>query len=108
MLKDQLAKFLLLEWKKEQYGPILGKHTLIVSHGGHCVRIKFNNISCKINVDYPNSLQGKHEEADMLIAFHAAYVPENVLVRNSDTDVNHVIVILVGMLGQQLLTGTHL
>ena len=35
VFKDQLAKYLLLEWQKEQYGPILGSKTLVVSHGGH-------------------------------------------------------------------------
>ena len=49
-----------------------------------------------MTVDYPHSLQVKHEEADTLLAFHAAHVPGSVLVRASDTD---VMVILFGMLG---------
>ena len=102
IFKDQLAKFLLMQWQKEQYGPILGNKTLVVCHGGHCVRITFNQINGTMNVEYPQSLQGKHEEADTLLAFHAAYVPGSVVVRTSDTD---VIVILMGMLGRNLLEG---
>ena len=44
-------------------------------------------------------LQGDHEEADTLIAFHIANITaEHVIVRASDTD---VLVILIGAIGQE-------
>ena len=37
-------------------------------------------------VDHPAHLQGCHEEADTLIAFHTAIAVGNVMIRASDTD----------------------
>lgn len=52
-----------------------------------------------ISVTRPAHLQGDHEEADTLIAFHAANITAgHVIVRASDTD---VLVILIGAVGQQ-------
>ena len=52
-------------------------------------------------VDSPPHLQGSHEEADTLIAFHFANVHEkgNVLIRASDTD---IMVIIIGMIGREI------
>ena len=105
IFKDQLAIFLLEEWQRDYYGPILGQKTLIVSHGGRCLRIAHNEINCKTTVNYPSSLQGDHEEADTLIAFHSAFVDGSQLIRASDTD---VLIILLGMLGREALLGTPL
>ncbi|XP_064620919.1 uncharacterized protein LOC135483801 [Lineus longissimus] len=77
----------MIEWQKDQYGAILGKKTLLVSYGGNCLRIVFSQTSCKMTVNSPDSLQGNHEEADTLIAFHAASVTGSLLIRASDTDV---------------------
>ena len=98
IFKEQLAIFLMEEWKKSHYGPILGCKTLVVSHGGNCQRYSFFSEGERMIVDRPIHLQGKHEEADTLIAFHAANMEGNIVVRASDTD---VLVILVGMIGQR-------
>jgi hypothetical protein len=51
-------------------------------------------------VSSPSHLQGDHEEADTLIAFHMANLcEEDVVVRASDTD---VLVILIGAIGRQI------
>ncbi|XP_064653262.1 uncharacterized protein LOC135503582 [Lineus longissimus] len=100
IFKDQLAKFLMIEWQEDQYGAILGKKTLLVSYGGNCLRIVFSQTSCKMTVNSPDSLQGNHEEADTLIAFHAASVTGSLLIRAADTD---VIVIILGMLGRNII-----
>ena len=50
-------------------------------------------------VDHPAHLQGCHEEADNLTAFHRAIAVGNVMIRASDTD---VIVIILRMLGRYL------
>ncbi|XP_014678737.1 PREDICTED: uncharacterized protein LOC106818551, partial [Priapulus caudatus] len=102
IFKDQLAKFFMIEWQKAHYGPILGRKTLIVSHGGKCLRIEYDEVSEKMTVDHPNLLQGSHEEADTLLAFHAATATGTLLIRASDTD---VIVIILGMLGRNMVAG---
>ncbi|KAJ8031889.1 hypothetical protein HOLleu_25241 [Holothuria leucospilota] len=99
IFKDQLAIFLLKEWQENQYGSILGKKTLIVSHGGNCARLSFSELEVKMKVENPAHLQSSHEEADTLLAFHAASALGNVVVRASDTD---VMVILLGMLGRHM------
>lgn len=35
--KEEFARFVLEEWKKPQYGPIIGAKKLYVSHGGVCM-----------------------------------------------------------------------
>ena len=96
IFKPQLAIFLLKEWQKDQYGIILGKKRLVVSHGGNCVHLSYSNNNEKMVVGHPEQLQGNHEEADTLIAFHAVNATGNVVVRTSDTD---ALVILLGMIG---------
>ena len=82
------------EWKKPQYGSILGRKTLHVSHGGMCMRMK-NNDDDLLQVEEPNHLQCRHEEADTLIAFHAnSSSSSNILERSTDTD---VLIILLGL-----------
>ena len=99
LFKDQLAIFLLNEWVKDHYGPIIGRKRLVVSHGGRCVTYTFNATENIMKVEHPPHLQGIHEEADTLIAFHVNHVKGHILVRASDTD---VLVILLGMLGRQM------
>lgn len=105
IFKDQLAKFLMIEWQKDHYGPILGRKILVVSHGGTSLRIEFDEVGKKMAVFSPALLQGIQEEADMLLAYHAASVTGSLLIRASDTD---VIVIILGMLGRNMLAGTPL
>ena len=99
MFKDQLAGFLLKEWQKCHYGPIIGTKPLVLSPGGDCIRLEFNQRESKMNVERPGHLQGIHEEADTLIAFHLSSVKGNVIIRASDTD---VMVIIIGMLGRDI------
>lgn len=77
---------------------------MVLSYGGDCIRISFSQHNGTMDISHPPSLQGNHEEADTLIAFHTANVG-SILVRASATD---VIVILVGMLGRNLLEGRSL
>ena len=99
LFNDQLAIFLLNEWVKDHYGPIIGRKRLVVSHGGRCITYTFNATENIMKVEHPPHLQGIHEEADTLIAFHVNHVKGHILVRASDTD---VLVILLGMLGRQM------
>ena len=84
IFKDQLAKFLLKEWQEDHYGPILANKTLILSHGGNCLQLTFNELDWKMHVGHPAHLQGSHEEADTLLAFHASSVAGNAMIRASD------------------------
>ncbi|KAG1714730.1 Cyclic nucleotide-gated channel cone photoreceptor subunit alpha [Nymphon striatum] len=99
LFKDQLAIFLLGEWAKDHYGPIIGRKRLAVSHGGRCVTYTFNATENIMTGEHPHNLQGTHEETDTLIAFHVNHVKDHILVRASDTD---VLVILLGMLGRKM------
>ena len=98
VFKNELAKFLLKEWGKDHYWNTLGGKTLFASYGGECFQFipdEHNHIT----QSSPAQLQGDHEEADTLIAFHVTNITSsNVLVRASDTD---VLVILIGALWQQ-------
>ena len=78
IFKEQLAQFLQREWQRDHYGPILANKTLIVYHGDSCVRLSFSETEQKMLVDHPDQLQGCHEEADTLLAFHASSVCGNV------------------------------
>ena len=84
------------EWKKPQYGSILGSKTVYVSHGGIC--IKMSNTEEVLEIEEPNHLQCEHEEADTLLAFHTSSISSgNILVRSTDTD---VLIILLGLSGR--------
>ena len=52
-----------------------------------------------MHVGHPAHLQGSHEEADSILAFHASSVAGNAVNRGYDTD---VLVILLGILGRHL------
>lgn len=73
---------------------------MIVSHSGtYYARLAFNEFDSKIKIEHPIHLQGSHEEANTLLAFHAANAVENIVVRASDTDVMDI---LLGMYGRHL------
>ena len=91
--KEELARFMLTEIRSEYYATIIGDKTLYVSHGGYCIKLYVDNKGILV-VEEPAEFQGKHEEADTLIAFHASKITGNLLVRSSDTD---VFVILIGL-----------
>ena len=84
--KEQFGRLLLAESQKAQYGPVIREKTMYISHGGDCVRIQ--NTLGRMEVTRPEEMQGQHEEADTLIAFHVGRVERGtVVVRSSDTDV---------------------
>lgn len=84
--KEEFGRFLLAEPQKEQYGTIIREKTIYISNGGTCVRLK--NTSGQLKVTRPEAMQGQHEEADTLIAFHAGRTERGtVMVGSSDTDV---------------------
>lgn len=91
--KEQFGRFLLMEAQKAHYSPVVGGKTIYISHGGDCVRIR--NRWGQMEVNEPEEMQGKHEEADTLIAFHIGRVKRGtVVVRSSDTDVAVVLTAL--------------
>lgn len=95
--KNELTKFLLMEWKKDHYHNLFNGKMLFASYGGECYQY-YPDEEQHVSVAEPSYLQGDHEEADTLIAFHVANITGNVIVRASDTD---VLVILVGAIGQK-------
>ena len=98
MFKNELGKFLMNEWGKDHYHHIFKGKTVFVSHGGECQQYIPDDVQ-HITVTKPANLQGNHEEADTLIAFHVANITaSHIVVRASDTD---VLVILIGALGWQ-------
>ena len=70
-----------------------------MSYGGNCLQLTFNELDWKMHVRYPANLQGSHEEADTLLAFHASSLDGHAVIRASDTD---ILVILLGMIGRHL------
>ena len=97
IFKNEFGKFLLREWKKDHYWHLLEGKILVASFGGECYQYVPDD-SQTIEVSMPEHLQGDHEEADTLIAFHMANITaRNITVRASDTD---VLVILIGSIGR--------
>ena len=85
-------------WHNETYKNVLGKKTVIASHGGVCIQLSVDDDNQWL-VQHPPQYQGSHTEADTLIAFHARQEEGDFVVRSSDTD---VLVILIGMIGAHL------
>lgn len=97
--KNELGKFLLHEWGKNHYMNMMNGKTVIISYGGDCLQYSPDHSTQQITQSRPVHLQGDHEEADTLIAFHIANITSStIIVRASDTD---VLVILIGLLGKQ-------
>ena len=96
--KNAFSKFIVKEWRKQHYYTILEGKVLFVSYGGECYQYIPNQGDESISVEEPSYLRGNHEEADTLIAFHAAQITGDIVVRASDTD---VLIILIGFLGEQ-------
>ena len=74
--RQALIKFLQDEWQKDQYHACFQGKTLYVSIGGSCIKLKPQEDD-RVEVTWPDTLQGEHEEADTLIAFHANQVCYN-------------------------------
>ena len=87
----------MTEWEKDEYADVIGEKQLYVSHGGHC--LSYENTESGLKVSIPADLQGKHEEADTVIARHVKLLcGKSILVRSSDTDVLIILLALVGRL----------
>ena len=97
IFKNELAKFLLGEWSKDAYGPLLRGKEFFASHGGQCYRYAFDNVLWKVTTTEPPHLQADHKEADTLIAYHLAQCTGSIVIRASDTD---VCVIVLGHLAK--------
>ena len=94
--KEAFALFLMEEWKKPQYGLILGNKAVYISHGGTCM--KMENKEAVLQIKETSHLQCQHEEADTLFAFHTSRISSGtILVRSTDTD---VFIILLGLSGR--------
>ena len=77
--KEEFASFLMIEWRRDHYGPVVGNKTVYISHGGKCMMMQNNN-DHDLVITEPVNLQSQHEEADALVAFHAKQAPEgNIL-----------------------------
>ena len=68
--KENFSSFIMKEWQNSQYGSIIGRKKVHVSHGGKCIIYQSINGE-HVDVQAPSEFQAKHEEADTLIAFHA-------------------------------------
>ena len=88
--KEELSRFLLDELQKEQYSPVIGEKIIYISHGRNCIRLK--NTSGQLKVTRPEAMQGQHEEADTLIAFHVGSTECGIVVVHS-LDTNVVVVL---------------
>ena len=98
LFKEAFACFLMEEWKRPQYGPILGGKTVYISHGGACMKMEQKDRGV-LETERPDHLQCQHEEADTLLAFHANSIASgNIMVRSTDTD---VFIILLGLAGKR-------
>lgn len=93
--KEEFARFIMQEWKKPQYGSIIGRKRVYISHGGMCIQLKNNELGL-LQILQPSHFQGCHEEADTLIAFHAKNISTgHILVRSTDTDVLIILLSIV-------------
>ena len=80
------------EWKKDHDYSLYNGKILLASYGGECYQY-FTDEEQHVFFSKPSCLQGDHEEADTLTAFHVANTTENVVVRSSGTDV--LVILLV-------------
>ena len=71
IFKDQLGQFLVKEWQQDYYWNIYQGKILFASYGGNCFQYVPNE-SKQVTIIRPTQLQGEHEEADTLIAFHVS------------------------------------
>ena len=60
------------------------------------MKIRVNSMDT-LSAEQPGKLQGRHEEAETLMAFHVYNISGKVIVRYSDTD---VLVILIGLVSK--------
>ena len=84
IFKNEFAKFLMREWEKDHNWNLFEWKTLYASQGGECYQYVPQD-DHSVEKSKPPHLQGNHEEADTLIACHAASIgPGSIMVRASD------------------------
>ena len=98
--KDEFAKFILEEWKKSTlWEDYWYKNSVHFTWGS--MHRELRNDGGILQSREPHNLQGRHEEADTLIAFHIQSIGSgNVLVRSNDTDVVVILLHLAGNLDE--------
>ena len=74
IFKNELAKFLLIEWEKDGYGPLFRGKLIYASHGGKCTKFMYDSRLAEVSTFEPVDLQVDHEEADTLIAYHLSQI----------------------------------
>ena len=82
--KNELSKFLLKEWGKLNYWEFFRGMKLFAAYGGECF-LFVPDAQQNITVSSLSYFQGDHEEADTLIAFHAANSSEDDVVGGRPT-----------------------
>jgi hypothetical protein len=87
--KEQLPKFLAVEWTSPEYADIIEGRQVYLSYLGACFR--FYVIDGRVIREDVEALKTNHEEADTLICTHVSHIDKdnamNIVVRASDTDV---------------------
>ena len=82
--KNTLVRFIVVEWKKENYRLTIGSKSIFVTDGEKVFKINEDTV-----IAIPK-LQSKREEADtrmMLHAQHASQHFQKILISSPDTDV---------------------
>lgn len=82
-----MKDFVMEEWKKLQYGPVIDRNTVYIPHGAKCIELE-NTEDGELQSEKLSQIQGHHEEADTLIVVHAKNMADGRMgVKSSDTDV---------------------
>ena len=73
---------------------------MFILDGGYCLRLSVHGMGTLV-VDLSEEFQGRHEEADTLLVFHAKQIRGNIVVRSSDSD---VLILMLGLSKKIMLT----
>ena len=106
--KQEFAKFLLQEWSADHYVSVLRGKKIVVSHGGNCCTFTCNELDNSMQVSQPVHLQGQHEEADTLFAYHSISLMGNLLIRACDTDIVIILITMLAHATQQSRQNKHI
>ena len=111
--KTAVVTFLVDEWQRGKYAPLIDRHSLFVTSGEQCWLFRTGagdgNSVLRFRVQ---ELECSHEEADTRIFLHAQHAAEaghsTVIIRSPDTDVAIIACGLAGQISARLIlqTGT--
>ena len=82
--KNALVRFIVAEWKKENYTLTIGTKSIFVTDGEKALKINEDTV-----IAIPE-LEGIHEEADTRVMLHAQHASQHfqkILISSPDTDV---------------------